>query len=329
MRDVLLKIRNLRVRFDSRFGIVKALNGVDLQICRGESLGIVGESGSGKSVTALSILKLLDENAILSADEMQFDGEDLLAKDEAGMRKIRGKRISMIFQDPMSSLNPVLTVGHQVEETISIHSQLKQSARRYKAMEMFNSVGIPDPELNRSSYPHQFSGGMNQRIMIAMALSCQPSLMIADEPTTALDVTTQAQILDLLKKLMREEDTALLMITHDLGIVKEVCERVCVMYGGKILEEGRVKEVLFSPLHPYTRGLISCIPKLKSTIEMLPSIPGDVPRGTDLPPGCMFHPRCDMAKSVCAEEKPDLVSVNNHKVRCFYFDPEKSGLWKT
>jgi oligopeptide/dipeptide ABC transporter ATP-binding protein len=329
MRDVLLKIRNLRVRFDSRFGIVKALNGVDLQIYKGESIGIVGESGSGKSVTALSILKLLDENATLSADEMQFDGEDLLAKDEADMRKIRGKRISMIFQDPMSSLNPVLTVGRQVEETISIHSQLKQSARRYKAMEMFNSVGIPDPELNRSSYPHQFSGGMNQRIMIAMALSCQPSLMIADEPTTALDVTTQAQILDLLKKLMREEDTALLMITHDLGIIKEVCERVCVMYGGKILEEGLVREVLFSPLHPYTKGLISCIPKLKSSVEMLHSIPGDVPRGTDLPPGCMFHPRCDMAKRVCAEAKPDLVSVNNHKVRCFYFDPEKSDLWKT
>ena len=329
MSDVLLEIRNLSVTFDSRFGIVKALNGIDLQICRGESLGIVGESGSGKSVTALSILKLLDQNATLSADKMQFDGEDLLAKTEAEMRKIRGRRISMIFQDPMSSLNPVLTVGRQVEETISIHSELKQSARKHKAIDMFNTVGIPDPELNKNSYPHQFSGGMNQRIMIAMALSCHPALMIADEPTTALDVTTQAQILDLLKKLMQEEKTALLMITHDLGIVKEVCERVCVMYGGKILEEGLVREVLFSPLHPYTRGLISCIPKLKSTVETLHSIPGDVPKGTDLPPGCMFHPRCNMTKGICAEEKPDLVSVNNHKVRCFYFDPDKSDLWKT
>ena len=319
MGDFLLKIGNLRVCFDTRFGLVKAVNGLDLEIRRGESVGIVGESGSGKSVTALSVLRLLDKNAKLSADEIYFEGEDLLHRSEVEMRKIRGRRISMIFQDPMSSLNPVLTVGGQVEEAISIHSQLKRSTRKHKVVDMFNAVGIPNAELNRRSYPHQFSGGMNQRIMIAMALSCHPSLMIADEPTTALDVTTQAQILDLIKNLMREEKTALLMITHDLGIVKEVCERVCVMYGGKIVEEGLVQEVLFSPLHPYTKGLINCIPKLKSMVETLPSIPGDVPRGTELPPGCTFHPRCPVKKEICAQKVPDLFTVENHKVRCFLF----------
>ncbi len=319
MSDVLLKLCNLKVRFESRFGLVKAVNGVDLQIRRGESVGIVGESGSGKSVTALSVLRLLDKNATLSADEILFDGEDLLHKSEAYMRKVRGKKISMIFQDPMSSLNPVLTVGRQVEETIGIHSQLQQGQRKNKVLDMFNVVGIPNPDLNRRSYPHQFSGGMNQRIMIAMALSCQPSLMIADEPTTALDVTTQAQILDLLKNLMQVEKAALLMITHDLGIVREICERVCVMYCGKIIEEGPVRDVLFSPLHPYTKGLISCIPKLKSTVETLPSIPGDVPRGTDLPSGCAFHPRCNMRKRICEQKEPNLVSVGNRKVRCLLF----------
>lgn len=328
MNDVLLNIKDLRVTFDSRFGIVKAVNGIDFQIHKGESLGIVGESGSGKSVTALSILKLLDQNATLSAQEMVFDGEDLLEKNETEMRQIRGKKISMIFQDPMSSLNPVLTVGHQVEETIAIHSGLKLKARRHKAINMFNSVGIPDPDLNKKSYPHQFSGGMNQRIMIAIALSCNPSLMIADEPTTALDVTTQAQILDLLKKLIREEQTSLLMITHDLGIIREVCERVCVMYGGKILEEGLVRDVLFSPLHPYTKGLINCIPKLKSSSETLQNIPGEVPKGTDLPSGCVFHPRCNKAKDICVEEKPRLVSIDNHKVRCFSYDPNKNEIWR-
>ena len=320
MNSDILKIRNLRVTFDSRFGIVKAVNGVDLQVSRGESLGIVGESGSGKSVTALSVLKLLDQNATLSAEEMLFEGEDLLTKNETEMRKIRGRKISMIFQDPMSSLNPVLTVGHQVEEAISIHSDLRPKAIRLKVTEMLNAVGIPNPELNKNSYPHQFSGGMNQRIMIAMALSCNPSLVIADEATTALDVTTQAQTLDLLKKLISEEQTSLLMITHDLGVIKEMCERVCVMYGGKIVEEGAVSDVLFSPLHPYTKGLINCIPKLKGGIELLENIPGDVPRGTDLPSGCTFHPRCNQAREICAEEEPDLVSIDDHKVRCFCFD---------
>jgi oligopeptide/dipeptide ABC transporter ATP-binding protein len=325
--ELLLSIKDLRVTFDSRFGLVRALNGIALEVYKGESLGIVGESGSGKSVTALSILKLLDQNATLSAEEMLFEGEDLLEKSEAEMRRIRGRKISMIFQDPMSSLNPVLTVGHQVEETLSLHSDLKPKPRRHKVIDMFDSVGIPNPDLTQKSYPHQFSGGMNQRIMVAMALSCQPSLMIADEPTTALDVTTQAQILDLLKKLISEEQASLLLITHDLGVIREVCERVCVMYGGKIVEEGLVQDVLFSPLHPYTKGLISCIPRIRSSIEKLQNIPGDVPKGTDLPSGCMFHPRCEKARDICAEEQPSLVSIDNHKVRCFCFDPDKDDLW--
>jgi len=323
MNDTLLKIKDLRVRFDSRFGIVKALNGIDLWIDKGESLGIVGESGCGKSVTALSILKLLDQNATLSAEEMVFDGEDLLGKSETEMRKIRGKRVSMIFQDPMSSLNPVLTVGSQLQEAIVLHSGLNKKERALRVMEMLDSVGIPNPDLHKKSYPHQFSGGMNQRIMISMALSCEPSLMIADEPTTALDVTTQAQILNLLKNLIKERQASLLMITHDLGVIRGVCERVLVMYGGEIVEEGTVQDVFFSPLHPYTMGLIDCIPKLKSSVDKLQTIPGLVPKGTDLPSGCIFHPRCEKAKALCAKEKPALVSVGSQKVRCFGLDPGK------
>jgi peptide/nickel transport system ATP-binding protein len=319
MDEFLLRIKQLRVRFRSRFGEVNALNGFDLHIKKGESVGLVGESGSGKSVTALSILKLLDQNAALSAEEMVFAGEDLLAKSEGEMRKIRGKKISMIFQDPVSSLNPVLTVGWQVEENVRLHSQLPLRARKGRVMETFHLVNIPDPELNARLYPHQFSGGMNQRIMIASALSCDPLMLIADEPTTALDVTTQAQILDLLKKIIREKQTTLLMISHDLGVIREVCDRVCVMYGGRIVEEGRVEEILYKPLHPYTRGLIKCIPKIKSDADRLPSIPGDVPKGTDLPSGCVFHPRCAEATKRCGKENPPLSEVEERKIRCFNF----------
>ncbi len=328
MNDVLLKIKNLRVTFRSRFGEVKALNGIDLMIRRGESVGIVGESGSGKSVTALSILKILDENAELSAEEILFDGENVLNKNEAEMRKIRGRKISMIFQDPMSSLNPILTVGSQIEETIHLHSDLARPQRKNKIFDMFHVVNIPDPELNARLYPHQFSGGMNQRMMIAMALSCHPLLMIADEPTTALDVTTQAQILDLLKTLIREEGTSLLMITHDLGVVREICERVLVMYCGEILEEASVADILYKPLHPYTQGLIRCIPKVKGGSQKLPTIPGDVPKGTHLPSGCVFHPRCEKSKEVCVREKPGEVALDRHRVRCFCFDPAKKDLWR-
>jgi peptide/nickel transport system ATP-binding protein len=289
MNDVLLRVKNLRVTFHSRFGEVRALNGIDLAIRRGESVGIVGESGSGKSVTALSILKILDENAELSAEEMVFDGEDLLSKNDAEMRKIRGGKISMIFQDPMSSLNPILTVGSQVEEAIQLHSDLAGPHRRNKVVDMFHVVNIPDPELNAQLYPHQFSGGMNQRIMIAMALSSHP----------------------------------LLMITHDLGVVREVCERVLVMYCGEILEEASMTEILYTPLHPYTQGLIKCIPRVKGGSEKLPTIPGDVPKGTHLPSGCVFHPRCEKARDLCVREKPGMIALDHHQVRCFCFDPEK------
>jgi peptide/nickel transport system ATP-binding protein len=317
MNDFLLRISGLRLRFHSRFGTVNALNGFDLQIEQGESVGLVGESGSGKSVTALSILKLLDQNAVLSAEEMRFAGEDLLAKSEGEMRKIRGKKISMIFQDPMSSLNPVLTVGRQVEENLRLHSGLPRRARWNRVMDTFDLVNIPDPKRNAGLYPHQFSGGMNQRIMIASALSCDPLLLIADEPTTALDVTTQAQILDLLKKIIDEKQTTLLMISHDLGVIREVCERVCVMYGGRIVEEGRVGEILYSPFHPYTRGLIQCIPKIKGGAVRLHSIPGEVPKGTNLPAGCVFHPRCSEAMERCRIDNPPLKAVGGRKVRCF------------
>jgi oligopeptide/dipeptide ABC transporter ATP-binding protein len=328
MPEVLLDIKNLRVKFESRFGTVIALNGIDLQIVKGESLGIVGESGSGKSVTGLSIMRLLDRNASLSSDRMLFDGEDLLAKTEREMRRIRGAKISMIFQDPLASLNPVLSLGSQIEEAIHIHSGLRRKTRYQKVLDMLNSVGIPDPDLNRKAYPHQFSGGMNQRVMIAIALSCKPSLLIADEPTTALDVTTQAQILDLLRKLIREENTTLLMISHDFGVIREACERVCVMYCGEILEEGSVRDVLSSPLHPYTEGLIKSIPTLKGS-EKLDVIPGSIPRGTDLPLGCIFHPRCHKAKKICVQEKPSALAVQNgHRVKCFCFDPGKRNLWR-
>jgi peptide/nickel transport system ATP-binding protein len=319
MNDTLLKMRNVKVRFESRFGTVYALNGVDLGIRRGESLGIVGESGSGKSVSALSILRLLDRNATLTADEISFEGEDLLKKSESDMREIRGGKISMIFQDPLASLNPVLTLGSQIEEAIQIHRGLGRTPRREKVLEMLKAVGIPDPEINRKAYPHQFSGGMNQRIMIAIALSCKPSLLIADEPTTALDVTTQAQILDLLKRLIREEEASLLMITHDFGVIREACERVCVMYCGEILEEGPVRDVLSMPLHPYTDGLIRSIPKLKGS-ETLDVIPGSIPRGTDLPAGCAFHPRCPKGTDLCSQKKPILEEIKpHHRVRCFEF----------
>jgi peptide/nickel transport system ATP-binding protein len=328
MAEVLLEIKDLKVAFDSRFGVVNALNGVDLQIHKGESLGIVGESGSGKSVTALSILQLLSPNATVSAQHIMFEGENLLQKSEKEMLKIRGGKISMIFQDPSSSLNPVLTVGRQVEEAFILHSPFSKKARREKLIDMLRLVGIPDPVLNMKGYPHQFSGGMNQRVMIAIAISCNPSLMIADEPTTALDVTTQAQILDLLKYLMDEKQTSLLMITHDFGIVKELCERICVMYGGEILEEGDAKDVLFSPLHPYTRGLIDCIPKVESSSQTLRGIPGEVVKGTHLPSGCVFHPRCEKVQEICVQEKPALVASGNHQVRCFRFDMNKRDRWK-
>jgi len=328
MGEVLLDIKNLSVKFESRFGTVHAVNGIDLKMKKGESLGIVGESGSGKSVTGLSILRLLDRNASLSADRISFDGEDLLKKTKSEMRRIRGGRISMIFQDPLASLNPVLSLGRQIEEAIQVHGGLKRKARYQKVVEMFNAVGIPDPDLNWKAYPHQFSGGMNQRVMIAIALSCKPSLLIADEPTTALDVTTQAQILDLLKKLVHEEQASLLMISHDFGVIREACERVCVMYCGDILEEGLVQDVLFSPLHPYTEGLIKSIPKLRGS-ERLEVIPGNIPRGTHLPSGCVFHSRCYKAKQICIHERPLALTIkDDHLVKCFTFDSKRKNLWR-
>jgi peptide/nickel transport system ATP-binding protein len=328
MGNVLLDIKNLKVTFQSRFGTVHAVNGIDLTMNKGESLGIVGESGSGKSVTGLSIMRLLDRNASLSADRISFDGENLLEKTETEMRHIRGGRISMIFQDPLASLNPVLSLGSQIEEAIRIHSGQGRNTRYRKVIDMLNEVGIPDPELNRKAYPHQFSGGMNQRVMIAIALSCRPALLIADEPTTALDVTTQAQILDLLKKLIHEEQASLLMISHDFGVIREACERVCVMYCGDILEEGPVQELLTTPLHPYTEGLIKSIPKLSGS-ERLDVIPGNIPRGNQLPSGCVFHPRCHKVKETCLHERPAAQSIKNgHRVKCFVFDPERKKLWR-
>jgi oligopeptide/dipeptide ABC transporter ATP-binding protein len=328
MGDVLLDIRKLTVKFESRFGTVNAVNGINLTLNKGESLGIVGESGSGKSVTGLSIMRLLDRNASLSADRISFDGENLLQKTESEMRRIRGSKISMIFQDPLASLNPVLSLGNQIEEAIHIHSGQGRKKRYQKVLDMLNSVGIPDPELNCKAYPHQFSGGMNQRVMIAIALSCKPSLLIADEPTTALDVTTQAQILDLLKKLIREEQATLLMISHDFGVIREACERVCVMYCGDLLEEGPVQDLLSSPLHPYTEGLIKSIPKLKGS-ERLEVIPGNIPKGTNLPSGCVFHPRCHKVKEICVHERPAAHSIkDDHRVKCFALDPDRKKLWR-
>ena len=321
MNPPLLAIEDLSVSFRTDRGIVRAVQGVSLQVRGGETLAIVGESGSGKSVTALSILRLLGDAAAVDSGRILFDGEDLLELSEDAIRGIRGDRIAMIFQEPMSSLNPVLTIGKQVAEPIRLHRGLSWEEAYARAAELLQRVRIPDAEGRLTDYPHHFSGGMRQRVMIAMALACRPRLIIADEPTTALDVTVQAQILALLKELTREADSALILITHDLGVVARYADRVAVMYAGRIVETASARTLYAQPGHPYTEGLMASIPGIEGEIgARLPTIEGQPPDLARLPPGCSFAPRCRFALDACIASSPPLEAVGEHHYRACYRD---------
>jgi oligopeptide/dipeptide ABC transporter ATP-binding protein len=318
MAEPLLSVEDLRVTFGRPGREQVAVDGVSLALSAGEVLGIVGESGSGKSLTALSILRLVPSPpGRIEAKAIRFMGRDLLSLDERRMNEVRGADIAMIFQEPMSALNPVLTVGEQIAETLRIHEGMDRAAARLRSMELLNKVGISNPEQRLRQYPHELSGGMRQRVMIAIALACRPKLLIADEPTTALDVTIQAQILSLLRDLQRELGMAVLLITHDLGVVAQVVDRVAVMYAGRIVEQGTVGAVFERPSHPYTRLLMESIPSLDHDRDRLPTIPGMVPSLANLPRGCRFHPRCPAAQPPCTERQPALIAVDpGHGAAC-------------
>lgn len=321
----ILEIRGLKTYFFTDAGVVRAVDGVDLVVRRGEVLGLVGESGCGKSVTSLSVMRLVGQPGIVVDGEITFDDEDLLKLPESAMRDIRGNSISMIFQQPQSCLNPVFRVGEQITEVLLIHEDMSKDEAARRAVELLATVGIPEPESRAQSYPHELSGGMAQRVMIAMALACVPQLLIADEPTTALDVTIQAQILDLMRNLQSQMDASIILITHDLGVVAEMCDRVNVMYAGRIVEEASVTELFRNPKHPYTDALIGSTPVLGQTDKELVTIPGSVPNLIDLPPGCKFAPRCkarvEHELEICTQEEPQLKYVApNHTVRCWLYE---------
>ena len=314
----LLEVRSLSIHFFTEDGVVRAVENVSFEIYPGEILGLVGESGCGKSVTGLSLLKLIPipPGRIVNGDIL-FDGKSLLNLKEKEMERVRGNEISMIFQEPMTSLNPVFTIGDQIMEAIILHQRLNKTEARKRAIEMLDRVKIPSPEKRIDSYPHQLSGGMRQRAMIAMALSCQPKLLIADEPTTALDVTIQAQVLQLLKEIQREMGMSVMLITHDLGVVAEIADRGAVMYAGRIFEYGPIEAIFSKMRNPYTRGLMHSIPQLTEKKERLNAIPGQVPDPMDLPVGCKFHPRCYLMIEDCKKEEPPLIQVNgDHFSRC-------------
>ena len=316
----LLEVKNLTTYFFTQDGVVKAVDGISYYLEEGETLGIVGESGCGKSVSALSIMRLVaDPPGRTVAGEVFFEGEDILKVDDSEMRRIRGNRIAMVFQEPMTSLNPVLTIGRQLTETLELHQHMNKNQARDRAAELLNMVGIPDSMRRLKDYPHQFSGGMRQRVMIAMALSCGPKLIIADEPTTALDVTIQAQILELMQDLSTELGTAMIIITHNLGVVARYARRVNVMYAGKIIETGTAKEIYANPRHPYTLGLLNSVPRLDAIDKVkLDPIEGLPPDLIDLPPGCSFAPRCKFAYEKCLQEEPVLTEVSDqHHSACW------------
>ena len=321
----MLEVENLRVQFHSRHGVVRAVDGVSFTLEAGEVVGIVGESGSGKSVTALSLLRLLPKAARIMSGQIRFDGRNLLALSEREMRKIRGNQIAMVFQDPMTSLNPTLTVGRQIAESYYLHRAPKGGGWRSalaRSVELLDAVGVPDAQARLNDFPHQFSGGMRQRVMIAMALACSPRLLIADEPTTALDVTIQAQILQLLRDLQRQFNMAVLLITHDMGIVAENTQRVMVMYGGQIVEQSQTGPIFEHCLHPYTEALLACVPRLDTGDTgkgKLASIKGMPPDLANLPPGCRFAPRCSLAREQCSATLPTLVErLVGRQVACHY-----------
>ncbi len=320
MNDILLQVRDLCTEFALKKGILTAVSHVSFDLKKGETFGLVGESGSGKSVTALSIMRLNPSPPAQTTGEILFEGEDLLLKSPAEMRNIRGAKISMIFQEPMTSLNPALTIERQITETIILHQNLNKKEAREKAIEMLDLVSIPSPSERLKSYPHEFSGGMRQRVMIAIALSCNPALLIADEPTTSLDVTIQAQFLDLLIDIMDKFHASMLYITHDLFVIGQICKEVAVMYASNIVEHTNTAELFEKPLHPYTQGLMKSIPNRKEKKKFLDPIKGIVCSLLDPPPGCKFHPRCDEVMEICSREEPHLVEVGpGHWVSCHLF----------
>ncbi len=317
--DIILSVQDLDVKFDLRGRTLHAIRGVSLDVYRGESLAIVGESGSGKSVFTKSFMGLLDQNGSVTGGHILYGGQDLAGyASEKQWLTIRGREIAMVLQDPMTSLNPLKTIGRQIEEAVVLHQGLKGDAARRAVLATLSDVGIDDPEHRYGQYPHEFSGGMRQRVVIAIAVACRPKILICDEPTTALDVTIQAQILDLVKKLQKEDGSSILLITHDLGVVAEMCTRVIVMYAGKIVEMAPVEKLFATPSHPYTQGLIASVPKLGSGVKVLPSIPGSVPDLASMPTGCRFAPRCKYATDKCREQEPELLDISeDQKCRCW------------
>jgi len=323
----ILEVKGLKTQYYTEAGVVRAVDGVDIVVKRGEVLGLVGESGCGKSVTSLSIMRLISQPGRIVDGQVFFDNEDLLLLPESRMMNIRGNRISMIFQQPQSSLNPVFRIGDQITEVLHIHQDMSKEEAYTRCIELLRMVGIPEPEARARAFPHEMSGGMAQRVMIAMALACVPELLIADEPTTALDVTIQAQILDLMRNLKSKMDTAIILITHDLGVVAEMCDRVDVMYAGRIVEEAQVNELYARPKHPYTAALIGSAPILGQAEKDLVTIPGTVPNLINLPSGCKFAPRCvariEHGLTRCEEEEPELLQMaQGHWVRCWLYDRE-------
>jgi peptide/nickel transport system ATP-binding protein len=320
MSEPVLSLRNLQVEFVTRRGALRAIDGVSLDIARGEVLGVVGESGAGKSVTGLAVIGLIDPPGRIAGGEIHLSGLRIDNLPPQKLRRIRGKRIGMIFQDPLTSLDPLYRIGDQLIETIRTHTSLSEAAARRRAVELLAEVGIPAPEKRIDAYPHEFSGGMRQRVVIALAVAADPELIIADEPTTALDVSVQAQIIALIKRLGRDHGTAVMLVTHDMGVIAETCDRVAVMYAGRIAEIGPVRDVVQNPLHPYARGLMGAIPTLAGDAARLVQIPGSMPRLSAIPPGCSFHPRCGFAFDRCRIERPEPIRLGNQAVACHLHD---------
>ncbi|WP_346696661.1 ABC transporter ATP-binding protein [Thermophilibacter mediterraneus] len=328
MAETLLEVKNLKTEFKrGKKDWITAVNGVSFQVRAGEIVGLVGESGCGKSVTSLSVMRLHSKLNTRLTGEINFGGKSILDLSEAEMRSIRGNEISMIFQEPMSALDPIMRIENQLTEAISLHNKgLSKQEIHERCVRSLKLVGIPEPEMTLRNYPHELSGGMCQRVMIAMAMACEPKLLIADEPTTALDVTIQAQILALMEDIRNKRNTGILLITHDLGVVAETCSRVIVMYAGNIVEEAPVKELFRNPQHPYTKGLIESVPKLGRRVHRLPSIPGSVPDLSVMPEGCRFAPRCKYAQASCAQRPPELVKVGeDHKCACPFHENVRKG----
>ena len=318
--DSLLTVQDLQVQFQTKKGVNTAVDGIGFSVEKGEILGIVGESGCGKSVTSLSILRLLGTNSMISQGSIKLEGRELLSLSEDEMCKIRGNEIAMIFQDPMTALNPTMSIGEQLMEPLMIHQGYKKKDAWKEAVEVLKKVGIAAPEKRMKEYPHQLSGGMRQRVMIAMAVSCAPRLLIADEPTTALDVTIQAQILELMLELRQKMNTAIILITHDMGVVAETADNILVLYAGKVVEYGSVKEIFNKPRHPYTRGLLNSIPPLEEDVDELNTIEGTVPGPGQMPAGCRFSPRCPLASERCSSCQPGLYKAGNSMVSCFQYE---------